>query len=607
MVDKKDVRQIKYLNMGYRDFVRDLQNFRKIFFPEVSKDFSPASSGQAMTEEAAFIGDVLSQYLESRFQDSNLVTARNIESIYNLSYFLSYKPQGPRAARGFTNFYLEVPAITGSTGKYMPDMNYAIKFKNVQLRNNNGIIFEALEDVDFSKVNPSSSLEVKISETKMDGTPVKYILKTQAEVIAGRTIIEDVTIGEHKAFREVEISEPNVLDVESVVDSDGNKWYEVDYLSQESIFEGIPNLGSDSEHVPYLLKIKAVPRRFVKKTNPKTGKTKLIFGSGKATEVGDSFVPIPSDVSLDLKGKLTFTPPMIDPQNFLRTKTLGLAPSNTTLTIKARVGGGKITNTARSALREIVSSEPDFPSSGLNGASLNEVLSSFATNNTEPIIGGDEAESPKEIKQNASAIFAAQGRLNTKEDYIARCLSLPSKFGKIFRVYATTNCKPNGGIQLHVLAKNENEQLITPTENLKKNLKNYLSVFTRMNQGIDILDGRIINIGIDYLIVVAPGFNKTQVKLATLNVVKSYFKIDNWQLNQPIILDEVRYIIKNIEGVVSIPELTFKNLSNTINGNQYSDEVYSLQANTKNGIIFCPQNAIFEVKFPNSDIKVGAL
>lgn len=607
--EKRNAKIVKYLNLGFEDFVKDLQDFSKIFFPKTSKDLSDASSGQMMIEQASFVGDVLSFYMEDRFKNSNMQTAKDINQIFVLARSLGYPLQGPRAASGKTNFYLEVPAVTGSGGGYIPNRQYAANFKNVQCQNTNGIIFEALEDINFSKVNISSSLESRVSRRNQLGVPTHFVLKTQGEVIAGKTITQTTTINDYKAFRKVEISEPNVLDIVSVKDSEGENWYQVDYLAQEAIFEGVRNVESDSEEVPYSLKLKAVPRRFVTKITPNTGRTTLVFGPGKATEVGTSFVPDPSDIALDLKGKLTFSPPFIDPQNFLKTRTLGLAPFGTTLTIKARVGGGKITNTSVGSLKEIVSKEIDLATAGLDVQELNNTLKSFSTENNEgPILGGEEAESPEEIKQNSSAFFAAQGRVNTLEDYVARSLSLPSKFGKIFRVYATFNGVSNGGVQLYVIAKDENNRLISPTQNLKKNLKIYLSKFTRLNQGIDILNGRIINIGVEYSIVVEPGFNKTKVKIDTLKKVKEYFEIDKWQLNQPIVIDDIRFLIKQTEGVLSISELKFVNKNNITNGVSYSEEVFSVERNTRNQIIFAPQNSIFEVRYPNGpDIKVGAI
>ena len=607
MTTIKNSRTVKYLNLDFDDFKKDLKDFSRIYFPKTSKDLSDASSGQMMIEQTAFIADVLSYYIEDRLKNSNIQTATNIDQIFVIARSLGYPLRGPASATGIQNFYLEVPATTGTLGGYQPDMRYAAKFKNVQLQNANSIIFETIEDVDFSTVNISSSLESKVATRNQLGFPQTYVLKTKAVVSAGKTITQTINIGDYVAFNEVELSEPNVLEIISVKDSEGDTWYEVDYSAQETIFEGVTNSFDDSEEVPYVLKLKTVPKRFVKKIVPSTGVTKLKFGPGKATEIGTPFVPDPAEIALDLKGKLTFSPPSIDPQNFLKTRTLGLAPYNTTLTIKYRAGGGEITNTAVSSLRQIISKEVDLPTGGLDVRELNNVLNSFSTQNDTPIIGGAEAETIQEIRENASAFFAAQNRVNTKEDYIARCFSMPQIFGKVFRVSPVKNSDPNGGVQLYVLSKNEDGQLVVPSSTLKKNLKTYLSKFSRLNQGIDILDGQIINIGVEFSVVVYPEYNKTQVKTDVIKVLKEYFDINKWSLSQPIILDDLRCLIKDVEGVLSISDLKIVNKNNIVSGNSYSQTSYSIENNTKNGIIFAPKNGMFEVKYKNSDIKVGAL
>lgn len=605
----EDKKVIKYLNLTHPEFVESLQEWSKIYFPAESKNLnSKASSGRHFIEISSFVGDVLSFYLEDRFRNSNITTANDPRSVVNLAEGLGYKFRGPSAARGDESFYLEVPAITGSAGNYIPDLRYAFNFKNVQLINNNGVPFEALGDVDFSEVNISSSLESRVSKTNSSNQPTHFVLKKNVEVIAGKTLSETFAIGSYVAFREVELSNANVLDIISVKDSEGNDWYEVDYLAQEAIFEGIENAGSDSADVPYLLKIKTVPRRFVRKVNPVTGKTRLIFGSGKGADVGDPIVPSVSELSLDLKGKLTFSPTSIDPQNFLKSRTLGLSPYNTTLTIRARVGGGKISNTAAGSLNTIASKNVVFNQSALSATELNNTIGSFTARNLAPIEGGEDAENIDLIKKNSAAFFAAQGRVNTKEDYIARSLSIPSKFGNVFRVYPVNNCNKNGGVQIYVLARDAGGAVVVPTSNFKTNLKNYLSFFSRMNQGIDILDGKIINIGVEYSIVVTPGMNKSEVKFNTLLKVKDYFNIEKWQLNQPIIIDEIRCLIKDTPGVVSIPELKIVNKNNTTDGVSYSQFSYDIRSNTRNGILFGIPEGIFEIKYPDArDIKVAAI
>lgn len=608
MADVRNARIIKYLNLTFEDFVKDLKNSSRIYFPKNSRDLSEASSAEMMIENAAYVGDVLSHYLENRFQNTNVLTANDPKALVNGAAALGYRFQGPSAATGLQNFYCEVPTATGSLGNYIPDMRYAINYKNVQLQNTNGIVFEAVEDVDFSKVNISSSQQTAISRRSNTGIPTHFILKATAQVVAGKTITETFSITDYKPFKQIQISQPNVLDIVSVVDSDGDSWYEVDYLAQDSIFEGILNPGADSQDVPYLLKIKTVPKRFTKTIDPSTGKATLTFGTGKAIDVGTPIIPNPTDLAIDLKGKLTFSANFIDPQNFLKTRNLGLAPYGTTLTVQARVGGGRVTNTSENSLNQIIGKQTDFSSAGLDVAELNNTLSSISTKNTEPLTGGQEAETIKEIQQNSTAFFAAQGRLNSREDYIARTLSMPSKFGKVFRVYGTTNTDRNGGVQLYVIAKNSQDQLIQAPLSLKKNIKNYLAKYTRLNQGIDILDAKIINIAIDYSIVVASGYNKSKVKIETLNKIKDYFNINNWQLNQPIIIDEIRVLIKETEGVVSIAEFEIYNKNNKIFDNTYSEYVYDVATNTKNGIVFAKPDSIFELRYPTTtDIKVSAI
>ena len=520
---------------------------------------------------------------------------------------LGSKFNGPAAAIGSTNFYLEVPAMTGAAGNYVPDMRYAINFRNVQLQSNKGVSFEALEDVDFSTVNISSSAVAIVSKRTTDGSPQRFVIKTTKRVMAGKTQTETFSMGDFVSFKNIKLSNKNVLQVLSVVDSEGNTWREVDYLVQDLVFEGVRNILADNEDTPYTLKVRSVPRRFVKKVDPKTGITTLIFGNGRATDIGNTIVPDPALISLDLKGALTFPTTAIDPQNFITSRTLGLSPYNTTLTIKVRSGGGKITNTAEGALTSITSKEPDFSSTGLTVSELNNTLSSFSTRNTLPILDGDDAETTQEIKQNASAYFAAQNRVNTREDYIARTMSIPSIFGKVFRVYPIANCEIDGGVQLYVLSKNAQGQLSTPSITMKNNLKNYLNQFTRMNQSIDILNGKIINIGVEYTIVVQPGYNKSKVKLDTLLKIKEFFDINKWQLNQPIIIDDIRCLIKETEGVISISDFKVINKANIINGNSYSSEVYDMLGNMRNNIIFGIPNGLFEVKYPDIDIKAGAI
>lgn len=604
----KNERLIKYLGLGYPEFVEDQKKWAEIYFKEHARDLdNEASAARMLIDLNSYVGDILSFYLEDRFRNSNLVTANDITSIVDMAESMGFKFRGPTAARDMQPFYLEVPATTGSAGNFIPDMRYAMTFKNVQMQNTNGIVFEALEDVVFSNINISSSLNVRVSERDASGQPTHFVLKTMVPVMAGKTVTETFTIGEYEPLREIRLANKNVLQIVSVTDSNGDLWEEVDYLVQDVVFEGVKNTAPDSEHVPYVLKIKSVPKRFISRVDPKTGVTRLIFGNGKSEDIGSNIVPDPALIAIDLKGKKTFAPTSIDPQDFLKSRNLGLAPYNTKLTIKARVGGGKITNTAVNSLNSIISKDVDFNNAGLNVAEVNRTLNSLTTRNLQPIQGGDDAPTIPELKALISANFAAQNRVNTREDYIARIMSLPSIFGKVFRVSPVANCNSQSGVQIYLLSKNAQGQIVPCSETMKKNIKTYLSLFTRMNQGIDLLDGKVINIGIEYTLVAEPGKNKSEVKVATLVEAKKFFEKDNWQLRQPINLDELRCRIRDVPGVLAVSDLKIINKANVQDGLEYSDVVYDIAGNTRNQIIFCPPNAIFEVKYPDVDIKVAVL
>ena len=604
----KNERIRRYLGLSYEEMVKDQIDWAKIYFKEYSKDLeSKANSMRMAIDLNAYIGDTISFYIEDRAKNSNLVTSKDISSIIDNGNSLGFKFQGPISARGIEAFYIEVPATTGSGGNYIPDLRYAPVIKSVQLQNTNGVVFEALSDVDFKSINLSSSLNVKVSKRDSAGVPLYFVLKTEAEVIAGKTVTETISIGDYEANRTIKLSNKNVLDILSIKDSSGDDWEEVDYLVQDVVFEAKKNVSSDSVDVPYVLKIKSAPKRFVKKVDPKNGVTSLTFGNGKSEDIGNQTVPDPSLVSFDLKGKMTFSNPFIDPQDFLKTRNLGLAPTNTQLTVKARIGGGKITNTAQNSLNSIISKNVDLNTDSLEVSQVNRMLNSFSARNLKSIEGGDDAPEIEEVKSLISANFATQGRVNVKEDYIVRILSMPSIFGKVFRVHPVGNCNPQAGVQIYVLSKNSAGQITTPSDTMKKNIKSYLSLSTRINQGIDLLDGKVINIGIEYSIVVEPGLNKTQVKLETLLKVKDYFKINLWQLNQPIFIDRIKCLIEETPGVISIPEFSIVNNSNIKNGLAYSSEVYDIKGNTRKNIIFCKPSSIFELKYPNTDIKVSAI
>jgi hypothetical protein len=604
-VQKK--RELKYLNRDFSGFKKDFIEHLKIYFPETYSDFNESSLGMMLTEMSAFIGDNLSFYLDKKFNESFLESARERKNVFKHAKQLGFKAFGKTAASGFGDAFLKVPAIKQNE-KFIPDVRFAgVIRKGAKLKNSSGQIYETLENVDFSLVNINDPLYAQVAD--IDGTtkePKTFILKKiNVPIIAGETKTTNFTIVNYQAFKKITINEENVLEVIEVKDSSGNTWYEVDYLAQDTVFDGVANTGAALTEVPFLLTLRSVPYRFITEYNVDTRKMSLIFGTGDAQNFDGQLIPDLGDLALPTYGKSTFTDFSIDPQNFLKTRTLGLAPSNTILTIKYRSGGGANTNSGANEISIVISSDLEVSDSSLSGAVVSDVANSFAFRNPGPIQGGRDDLSLDELKQLISANFASQQRTVTAPDFIARTLSMPSKFGSIFRANAKVNPLNKNAIELIVISRDSNGFVTIAPNDLKENLKKYLSRFRMLTDAIDILDADIINIGIDFKILVNPDFNKTEVLVNCIESLKDYFAIQKWQINQPINRTDIIRTIASIPGVLSTYDLVVSNKIGNSNpeGLSYSNTVYNLGENFKNNIYYCRENAIFEVKYLNKNIR----
>jgi hypothetical protein len=597
-------RNIKYLNRDFESFKRDFIEHLRVYFPDTVQDFNESSVGMMLTELAAFVGDNLSFYVDKRVNESFTETSREEKNILKHAKQLGFKPFGKSSATGTVDAYLKVPAIA-SNQKIQPDMRYAGTIKRgAKLKSKNGQTYETLEDVDFSKVNINDSRYVVVGDRDpTTRVPTTFILKkVGVEIKAGETTSTTFSIGAYKAFRKVILPDEDVLEILRCTDSENNQWYEVDFLPQDTVFDGVINTSADSTDVPYVLKLRSVPYRFVSEYDVVSKKTAMVFGTGDAQNFDGDLIPDLGDLSLPLYGKDTFTDFSIDPQNFLKTRTMGLAPVNTTLTVQYRIGGGADTNAGAGEIDTVVDSVFDVGDSSLNSAVVTDVANSFSVLNPNPIQGGRDELSVDEIKQLIPAVFASQSRLVTAPDFVARALSMPSRFGSVFRANAKLNPFNKNSVELIVLSKNSSGFVTTAPNDLKTNLKTYLSRFRMITDAIEILDGEVINIALNFSILVKPDFNKTEVLVNCIDALKEYFEIDRWQLNQPINLTDIYTTIAAVPGVLSVVDVTISNRVATFDGRSYSNTPHNITENKKNGIIYSKENAIFELKFPNKDI-----
>ena len=620
METKKDV---SYLGKDFSQIRKNLIEFTKQYFPTTYTDFSEASSGMILLELSAYVGDVLSYYADNNLKESLLEQASERGNIYDIANMLGYRPKNSIPAYVTLDVFQLVPSI-GSGSNVAPDYTYALSIKpGMQVGANNGSsVFRTLDLVDFSYSSSFDPTEVTVYESD-DATkqPTYYLLKKQVQAVSGKVVTRTFTFGSPVAYDKVVLPESNIIDIISVTESDGDNWYEVPYLAQDTIFESIPNLAENDPNLyqyrsssPSLLKMKRTAKRFVTRLRS-DNLLELQFGAGVSDNNDEEIIPNPTNVGNGLSGVRKNIDVDIDPSNFLYTRTYGQAPANTTLTVTYTIGNGLSDNVVANVLTNIQQINYDEDVNSLGAVPVfNFVKNTVAVTNPVPAAGAKNSDTLQDIKNNALSNFATQNRMVTRDDYIIRAYSMPAKFGSISKAYIvpddqiiqedyTQNRLPNPlALNMYILGFNENKQLTALNTAVKENLKTYLSQYRILTDAVNIKDAFIINIGVQFEISVLSNYNSNEVLLNCINTLKTYFDVDRWQINQPILKTEVMNVISNVKGVQNLVNLTFNNVYDTTLG--YSGNVYDLASATKNGVIYPSLDpSIFEVKFPNQDIK----
>jgi len=609
-------RNINYTNRDFNTFRNALIDYSQTYFPNTYNDFSSDSTGMLFIEMASYIGDVLSFYLDNQIQETFIQYARQESNLFDLAYMLGYKPKVTTVATTEIAFYQQLPSKTVN-GAYVPDYDYALKIpENFQITSNqNGSINFITEDVcDFSISSSQDPTDVSIYSLSGNiNQPNRFLLKKTRKAISGTIKSQDFTFTTPSKFSVVNINDTSIINVLDCFDSGGDEWYEVLNLAQDTVFTTKINASytdpnAIQDDAPNLLNLKQVQKRFTTRFLNST-QLQLGFGAGTVSDNDENLVPNPDNVGTGLsfsKDKLTAA---YSPLNFMFTDTYGIAPSNTTLTVRYLVGGGLQSNVSSGVLTNFNPSNIVFVNPNISNTSLaNSIFNSVATNNIEAADGGQGADTIDEIRQNALGNFQNQLRTVTQQDYLIRALSMPSNIGTIAKAYVqpTKVAEYQIGelptiLDMYVLSYNSRKQLRTASSTLKQNLKTYLSEYRMINDSIKIKDAYIINITCNFDIIVLPNFNNNTVILNCINELTQYFNIDNWNINQPILLNSLSILLDKVEGVQTVKNVEINNISGASLG--YSDYSYDLKAATNNGIIYPSVDPmVFELKYPQSDI-----
>jgi len=605
----RNARNRTYLARDFDAFRADLLRYSRTYFGDKIQDFSEASVGGLFLDMAATVADSMSFYMDHQFRELGWSTAIEIDNISRMLQEAGVKASGASPSNVTTTIFIEVPSKLVN-GEYVPDPDTLPKIlQNTVLASSSGVSFTTTEDVDFAENDRLGNLRAAyvVGDVDASNNPSTFILKRDVVCTSGNIATETFTIGSNPApFFTLTLNNTDVSEILNVVDAEGNEYYEVQTLSQDTVFKTFPNLSSDSEEVPRSIEVIPAPRRFVSISSPATRSTSIQFGGGNALTTEDDAIPDPETLALPLYGRTTISRFSLDPNSLLQTKTLGVLPSSTTITVTYRYGGGLNHNVASKTIRAVQLLRIQFPDSASAGVASN-VRSSIDVRNDYPARGGDNALTLEQLRAQIPSARSRQDRIVTKEDLVARVYTLPAKLGRIYRAGIRPN--PNNPLssQLYVCSKDSNGYLTTATDTLKKNLRVYLNEFRLISDAIDILDAKVINFRVRFSIIVNPNANKPLVLQSVINDLARILTVDNFQIDQPILISDIQSTIINSAGVLSLVDLKIENVAVSAQGRAYSTNTMNVGQSTVRGAVYGPPGSIFELKYPNYDIIGSAL
>jgi hypothetical protein len=587
---------INYTARDFQSIKTELVSLAKKYYPNNFKDFSEVGFGSMVMDNVAYVGDVLSFYLDYQANETFFDSAIEFKNVLKLAKQMGYKLRENPSSQGIATFFISIPA--DSVG-LAPDDSYIPVLKSgTVLNTESGISFTLMEDVVFS--SPLNDVVVGDVDSET-GVPTSFIIRAYGKVVSGAERQIFVNVSGYTKFLRIPIEVSNVAEVISVIDEQGNEYYEVDYLSQDTVYRAVVNRSDTNKYAPSILKPYNVPRRFV--IDREEGKVILQFGSGRdATgNISDSITE-PTKKVLKIHGKEYFSDDSFDPTNIVESDVFGIVPENTRLSIKVRTNAVNDVNAGVDTLIKVTNPKFEFKDiTVLNKTLLTNVITSIESTNEEPILGDISLPSVEEFKIRVINSFASQNRAVTKQDYEALCYKMPPMFGMIKRVRAERDSDSfKRNINLHVISEDEYGKLIQSNSAIKENLKTWLNKSRMINDTIDILDADIVNLGIEFEVVSELTEDKREVLSNAIFEVKQEFSRLR-DIGEPLFITDIYKALKKAKGVLDVTEVKVV----CKNGGLYSDIFIDIaQVTSPDGrYVEIPNNSIFEIKYPDNDIK----
>ena len=616
---------IKYLNKDFSSFKEALIEYAKAYYPATYNDFTTASPGTMFIDMASYVGDVMSFYLDNQLQETFLEFAKQQSNLYAMAYMLGYRPRVTSAAVVPLDVYQQLPATTVN-GQRIPDFSYALTIEEgmqVQSSVNSTSYFYVPDKIDFNTSSSMDPTEINVYSTdQSSGQPTRYLLKKTVQALSGQVKSKSFSFGPSQRFSTVTIQDTNIIEITKATDSaTGDTWYEVPYLAQNYILKPVANtaqayplLNQDSNQVPFVAEKVVVNKRFTSRFKS-AGTLEIEFGAGVNQVSSSLLIPDPFNVGIGTINGQTLLNTAFDPTNFVTTEDYGIAPSNTTITIEYLTGGGASANAKVNELTKISIANTSFKTPILSPALSADIQASLVVGNSTPATGGGDGDSIEDIRLNTLAQYPSQLRAVTQRDYLGTVLSMPAKFGKIAKAYVSKDDVLFNKYQmnepgerdplatsLYILTYNSSKQYDYPSPSLFKNIQTYLNDFRMLTDSIHLKPAYIVNIGVDFDIVMRPNYSTRETISTCLTRLKAYFDRDRWQINQPIILSEIYTLLDQVQGVQTVQAVRITNLNGESNG--YSKYSYDIPGATLKGVIYPSLDpSIFEVKYPDTNIQ----
>lgn len=598
MTNKKNV-PINYYSRDYQSIKQSLVEHAKRYYPEVYKDFNEASFGSMMLDTVSYVGDVLSFYLDYQANESFLDTATELKNVVKLSKQLGYKYDNIPSSYGLASFFITVPSTANGL---QPDERYIPVLKaGSEFSSDSGVSFVLLEDVDFSQEDNEI---VVAANDETSGIPTYWAIKAYGTVLSGRYETVDIEVGNFQRFLKATVPLNNIAEILEVFDEEGNEYFEVQNLSQDTIYVPISNRTASRTQAKAFLRPYSVPRRFVVEKDGVSTYLQFGYGTGE-TENNKEKIVDPAEVVLKKHAKRYISDESFDPSRLVDSDKLGIVPANTTLQVTARINNNNEINVGVDRLTVVNKSIFEFGDiQNLNNSLVNSVKTSLELTNEEKIVGQVGKNTTEEIRIRAFNSLSSQNRAVTLQDYKTLVYNMPNIYGSVKRVNAIRDQNSfKRNLNLYVVSQDENNKLTNTNSVVKENIKVWLNNNRMINDTVDILDAKILNLGIKYTIVNDVRYNKQEVVNKCNNKLKDFYSYIR-EIGEPFFISDVNRVLKEVKGVLDIVNVEIVNKY----GGVYSDLSYDLDRyrSADGRYIEIPDNVVYEIKYPNDDIK-GAI